>query len=252
VSRVQRKRRGFGAVRQLRSGRFQASYVGPDGIRLLSDTTFTTTTNADVWLSTVRADIVRRAWKAPHRETERVETYVQRWIEQRHGLKDTTRALYRNVFARTIQHSAIGSLRLSELTPDRVRTWHHELGEAKRAELAARRQQAEQAGRVHSQATTRTGAALVRQAFLLLRAALATAVSDARHPRPLTGRRASPQPTPQGQTARSIRRDTRVANVPARPAPSQSRCSDVQPAGESVQPHAYGLASRPSRRLGKM
>jgi hypothetical protein len=128
-------------------------------------------------LSTVRADIVRRAWKAPRRSTERVDAYVARWIEQRHGLKGTTRALYRNVFAGTIQHTAIGVLPLSEVTPDLVRTWHHDHGLAKRAELAAGRKRAEQRGRVYSQAT-RTGAALVRQAFLLLRAALATAVSD--------------------------------------------------------------------------
>jgi hypothetical protein len=143
VSGGQRKRRGFGAVRQLRSGRFQASYVGPDGMRYLSDATYVSKAAADVWLSTIRADIVRRTWKAPQRTSERVETYVARWIEQRPGLKDTTRALYRHVYAGTIQGTVIGGLPLTHLTPDLVRTWHHELAEAKRAELAARRRNAE-------------------------------------------------------------------------------------------------------------
>jgi len=110
----QRKRRGFGAVRQLRSGRFQASYVGPDGMRYLSDTTYTSKADADVWLSTIRADIVRRTWKAPQRTSERVDRYVARWIEQRPG-------------------SAPGTTNLAE---------------AKRAELTARRHRAEQQGRV--------------------------------------------------------------------------------------------------------
>jgi integrase len=178
MARNQRKRRGFGSVRQLRSGRYQASYFGPDGLRYLSGTTFATITDADVWLSTVRADIIRKVWKAPRRSVERVDAYVARWIEQRHGLKDTTRALYRNVYRATIKDSTIGVLPLVDLTPDRVRTWHHDLGIAKHAELAARRSKADATGRPFSQATTRTGAALVRQAFILLRAALATATSD--------------------------------------------------------------------------
>ena len=45
-----RPRRGFGQVAEMRSGRFQASYIGPDGERHLAPVTFPTRTDAGTWL----------------------------------------------------------------------------------------------------------------------------------------------------------------------------------------------------------
>ena len=56
------KRRRFGLVRTLPSGRFQASFVAPSGIRQLAPTTFRTKTDADRWLSAVEADLSRGTW----------------------------------------------------------------------------------------------------------------------------------------------------------------------------------------------
>ncbi len=44
-----RTRRGFGYLRRLPSGRWQASYLGPDGARHLAPTTFLARQDADIW-----------------------------------------------------------------------------------------------------------------------------------------------------------------------------------------------------------
>ena len=43
--------RGFGALRRLPSGRYQASHVGPDGRRQLAPMTFETEAQAEAWLA---------------------------------------------------------------------------------------------------------------------------------------------------------------------------------------------------------
>jgi hypothetical protein len=46
--------RGLGHVRKLPSKRFQASYLGPDGLRHLAGETFTTKLDAEGWLAAER------------------------------------------------------------------------------------------------------------------------------------------------------------------------------------------------------
>ena len=45
------KKRRFGRVRRLPSGRYQARYLGPDGIDRPAPETFATKGDADVWLT---------------------------------------------------------------------------------------------------------------------------------------------------------------------------------------------------------
>jgi integrase len=52
-----RARRSFGAVKKMRSGSFQASYVDARGDRVLAPNTFATRRDADVWLAEVRRAI---------------------------------------------------------------------------------------------------------------------------------------------------------------------------------------------------
>jgi hypothetical protein len=56
------KRRRFGKIRKLPSGRYQASFIGPSGTRQAAPQTFRTKTDADRWLSTVEADLSRGTW----------------------------------------------------------------------------------------------------------------------------------------------------------------------------------------------
>ena len=56
------KRRRFGRVRKLPSGKYQASFVGPYGNRQNAPDTFLTKTDASRWLFKVEADLSRGTW----------------------------------------------------------------------------------------------------------------------------------------------------------------------------------------------
>lgn len=56
-------RRQFGKIRQLRSGKFQASFIGPDGRRQTAPHTFVRKGDASRWLSKVESDLSRGAWR---------------------------------------------------------------------------------------------------------------------------------------------------------------------------------------------
>jgi hypothetical protein len=58
-------RRQFGSLRILPSGKHQARYIGADGRMHKAPVTFETHTDAETFLSTVRADIVRGSWSPP-------------------------------------------------------------------------------------------------------------------------------------------------------------------------------------------
>lgn len=186
------KRSGFGAIQQLPSGRWRARYRR-DGQWVTAETTFTTKTDARLWLDSQRTDLVREVLKAPKRVTYTVDEYGTQWIRQRPGLKSSTREQY-ELDWRLHVAPYLGSVRLNKLTPDRVRQWHAQLGEQLRAHLlqqreqqvakqAARAARAQQRGRAYSPkqpsaATKRDGSATVARAYRLLRTVLGTAVDD--------------------------------------------------------------------------
>ncbi|MEV4902986.1 site-specific integrase, partial [Citricoccus sp. NPDC055426] len=53
------RRRSFGQVAQLPSGRFRARYTGPDGKRRTGPATFATRAEADAYLVQVHAEMLR-------------------------------------------------------------------------------------------------------------------------------------------------------------------------------------------------
>lgn len=122
--RSQRAR--FGNVRRLPSGRYQARYVGPDGLTHKAHTTFTTVGDAETWLATIRADIVRDEWAA--NTSARAQralafgTYAEDWLSAR-TLEDRTRAHYRSLLDRQLLPQ-LGTVPLRHLTPDLVRQWY--------------------------------------------------------------------------------------------------------------------------------
>ena len=61
------RRRGFGSVRRLPSGRWQARYGTDDGGMVPAPATFPTKRDADDWLATVQADMSRGTWLDPRR-----------------------------------------------------------------------------------------------------------------------------------------------------------------------------------------
>ena len=75
------RRRGFGYIRRLSSGRYQASYLGPDLVRRPGPQTFLTKGDAEGWLSRRREEIAAGEWVPPAKPTPKApaltfEAYV--------------------------------------------------------------------------------------------------------------------------------------------------------------------------------
>lgn len=123
-----RPRRGFGAVRKLPSGRYQASFMPPNGgHRQTAPSTFPTRMDAEVWLARRRDEIRDGTWMPRTTEAAPVPTlreYVARWLTARE-LKPSTRSHYRRLLDRHILPT-LGDLPLPAVTADVVRSWHAE------------------------------------------------------------------------------------------------------------------------------
>jgi integrase len=85
--------------------------------------TFDTRLDAQAWLATIRADLVRGAWLPPDSDIT-LRTYSATWLEHR-TLKDRTREHYRKLLDRHILPT-LGVTPLRRLTPALVREWHAE------------------------------------------------------------------------------------------------------------------------------
>jgi integrase len=123
-----RKRR-FGRVRRLPSGRWQARYPGPDGTDRAADNTFATKTDAEVWLTLKEAEIRTGDWINPDDGQVTVANYAQTWITERPGLRPKTVILYRYLLRKHIA-PGLGQVALADLQPGRVRRWRQQLLDA--------------------------------------------------------------------------------------------------------------------------
>lgn len=116
-----RSPRQFGTIRKLPSGRFQASYLGPDRQRHTAPATFRTKGDADAWLSDQRTALDRGAWRDPRAGTETFGAYAQRWLAER-DLKARTREDYQRILdAHLIPR--FGTTPMRAITPTMVRSW---------------------------------------------------------------------------------------------------------------------------------
>lgn len=146
--------RRFGFIRKLPSGRFQASYLGPDGQRRYAPETFATKTDANTWLSGAETDMVRGDWTDPLLAKITLAEYGVRWIKER-KLSVRTREEHERTFRLHI-NPFLGLKTLGEIGTDTVRTWRTDLLDAGRTEIR------------------------VAKAYKLLRAIMFTAVDDGR------------------------------------------------------------------------
>ena len=122
-----RKRRpqGAGSVRQIPSGRWQARHRDHDGAMRSAPVTFDTKLDASAWL----ADYVEGAVITDHRRPDpTLEQYADTWLDSRE-LKPRTRAHYRDLLDDQIIPT-LGALRLTRLSPDKVRGWYAHLNAA--------------------------------------------------------------------------------------------------------------------------
>lgn len=117
------KRRQFGYVRKLPSGRFHASFAPPGGgARQNAPHTFKTKTDANRWLTLVEADISRGTWLDDRAAAEAFGSYA------RAILRDSPKigARWRETCERNMRLHLVPlvDVPLRELTASRVREWH--------------------------------------------------------------------------------------------------------------------------------
>jgi integrase len=146
-------KRRFGRVRRLPSGRWQARYLGPDGLDRPADRTFATKTDAERWLILTEAEIVRGDWLSPEAGRTLFEHYAQAWVLERPALRPKTLQLY-NGLVRLHLVPTFGTLALQDITDPRVRRWRKGLLDAGVGEVT------------------------VAKAYRLLKAIMSTAVDD--------------------------------------------------------------------------
>lgn len=126
MANKKRRRRRFGAVRELPSGQWQARYQGPDGLMRPADTTFPTKTDAEVWLTRKEAEILDGDWINPDAGKVLLTTYAAAWIEERPNLRPKSIALYRYLLRRHIT-PYFEFKSVAEIKEAHVRRWRKSL-----------------------------------------------------------------------------------------------------------------------------
>lgn len=137
-----RGRSGFGSMRKLPSGRWQARYYGPDMSYHPGPTTFQTKGDAQAWLAEERRLISQGRWTAPReralraaaaesaRRARTLSQYAEQWLTSRvttsgAALRPSTVAGYRTSLEVHIL-PRFGPLPLDEITTAAVRQWRGE------------------------------------------------------------------------------------------------------------------------------
>ncbi len=89
-----------GSVTKLPSGKYRVRYFGDDGAR--RSRTHATKREANDFLATTRADLLRGNWQAPEAGAVALGEYAARWLSSRHDLRPSTRRLYADLIGRWI------------------------------------------------------------------------------------------------------------------------------------------------------
>jgi integrase len=130
------RRRRFGSIRRLPSGRYQARYPGPDGLMRPADDTFASKTEAEDWLTLTEAELLEGDWIDPDASAVLVSDYAATWIEERPGLRPKTVLIYdgllRSHIAPYFENVTVG-----EVTLARVRRWRKKLLDSGVSEITA-------------------------------------------------------------------------------------------------------------------
>lgn len=129
-------RRKFGRLRQFRSGRWKASYTGPDGILYEAPHTFAYQEDAGAWLTDRRREIDRDLWSPPGTEEQKrakkaavitFKDYATNWLDTRtvrgRALRPRTRDHYDKLLEANV-YPTFGSKPIASITMDAVDKWY--------------------------------------------------------------------------------------------------------------------------------
>ncbi len=146
------RKRDFGRVRQLASGRWQARYRGADGVDRPAPHTFARKKDATDWLADKQTELRRGDWIDPDRARVPFGEFADRWLVER-DLAATTRQRYEGILRLHLKPT-FGTTGIADIREADIRTW---------------RKGRRDAG---------LGPASVAKAYRLLHAIMATAVDD--------------------------------------------------------------------------
>ncbi len=125
-------RRSFGWLRKLPSGRFQASYKGPDLFRHVAPVTFDTELDGEAWLAAESRLISAGTWTSPaarerarHERGLTLDEVATTYIDSR-DLRPRTQADYDRLLEKFIR-PALGGMPVREITEATVATWYARL-----------------------------------------------------------------------------------------------------------------------------
>jgi hypothetical protein len=104
------------------SKRWQARYLGPDGIDRPATQTFATKRDADRWLAKTEVEILSDQWLDPDAGAVQFGDFAKAWISERTGLRPKTVELYRYVLDRHVLPT-FGALALADIREPQVRRW---------------------------------------------------------------------------------------------------------------------------------
>lgn len=130
-------RNGWGKIRRLPSGRYQASHVGPDGERHTAPMTFTAKLDASAWLARQRTLIGEGKWTSAAaradlatRQAVTLRVYAEQWLTERTNsrgerLRPRTVHEYRRLLAGPLD--PLADRLLTDITAAVVRSWRSAL-----------------------------------------------------------------------------------------------------------------------------
>lgn len=122
------KRRSFGRIEQRASGRWRASYVGPDKVLRRAEVTFDAKDDAISWLNARRAEITMGVWSPDAMQRARrgsagsFGSYAETWLNGR-PLKPRTYAHYGSLLRVHILPT-FGETPIDQITRESVKRWH--------------------------------------------------------------------------------------------------------------------------------
>ena len=117
------QRRGFGSVRKLPSGRWQARFTHPRTGRIQSaQSTFDTKAGAGRWLATMETDLDRGDALDLDRGKIAFGAYGHAWLDSRGDLRPKTMELYRYLFRQYLE-PPLGTRQIGKIDSESIRSW---------------------------------------------------------------------------------------------------------------------------------
>ncbi len=118
------RRRQYGTIRKLPSGRFQARRW-EDGQQVAAPRTFPTKTDALAWLASVQTDLARGDYIDPALGEVPFGAYSDEWLGHKANLRPHTRETYESQLRPILER--FDRVSLNRIDPGAVRAWHASL-----------------------------------------------------------------------------------------------------------------------------